>query len=366
MSAEFPPHPIDLDPHPPAGGRLIASFTYPDPQTKSAELEHEIGDVKSEIGEVKNDIGDVTTEIGEVRGEITQIKRDVRVLRDEVVDLRSDSALPNADLAEIRDALSNLGGLIRSIREQVGGLDADIDALRHEVHESAQESLVHKRQASTIAWATGATTIIAFAILLVLGWNMRQNMDQQLRSAVNLQRRAADSTARKLSVATLNLEDQIRASRALYLLTVRELDRLGSLSPQMQNRLIATLPVNPRLPDSAAAQFSGYLAQRDQDVITLLRPNARERLAAQNAVEAVVRLSRESTEAAALLIVLRRSGSDALSCHSLFKPVDGLNKLQCPPVEAGRYDLSVSAFLNQDGEKNPRPGYTSSVAVIVQ
>jgi hypothetical protein len=55
-----------------------------------------------------------------------------------------------------------------------------------------------------------------------------------------------------------------------------------------------------------------------------------------------------------------------MSCHAFFKPVDGLNKLQCPAVERGRYDLSVIGFLNEDAAKDPRPGYTVSAAILVE
>ena len=146
---------------------------------------------------------------------------------------------------------------------------------------------------------------------------------------------------------------------------MRELDRFGSLNPQLQNRLIATLPVNALLADEAEPEVGGYVTQTEHDVITLLRPLQAGRIAARRPVEAVVRLSRPASEVTAMLVVMRRTGSDAVTCHAFYKPVDGLNKLQCPAVEPGRYDLSVIGFLNEDANKNPRPGYILTTTVQV-
>jgi hypothetical protein len=357
--ADYPPHPIDLDLHPPTGGRLIATFTYPDPDVKSAELESEIGDVKSEIGDVSN-------EINELRGEITEIKHNVTGIREEIGAVRTESALPRAELQDIHDLITNFGAVIRDLREDLSNTRKDIKTLQREVRDVGVEMQVHKKTARTVAWATGATLLLGLLLLLALGWNVRNNINAQVRTALNTQQRAADSTARALNAARLTLDQQIASSRELYQLTVRELDRFGSLNPQLQNRLIATLPVNTQIAEGAEAKVGAYVTQTEHDVLRLLRPSAAERVAARRPVEAIVRLGRPAHEVSALLVILRRTGSDALSCHAFHKPVDGLNKLQCPGVEPGRYDLSVVGFLNEDATKDPRPGYMQSTPIRVE
>jgi hypothetical protein len=356
---DFPPHPIDLDLHPPTGGRLIATFTYPDPETKSAELESDMVDVKSEIS-------DVSHEITEVHNEITEIKKNVADIRQEIGAVRNESALPRAELQDIHDLVSNFGAVIRDLREDLNGLRKEIGTLKHDVREVGVEMQVQKKTASTVAWAAGATMLLGLLLLLALGWNVRNDINEQVRTALNTQQRAADSTAQTLNAAKLTVEQQIAASRELHLLTVRELDRFGSLNPQLQNRLVATLPVNAQLSKDTEPEVGGRVTQTEHDVLTLLRPSSEERVAAQRPIEAVVRLNRPANEVTALLVVLRRTGSDAMSCHAFFKPVDGLNKLQCPAVERGRYDLSVIGFLNEDAAKDPRPGYTVSAAILVE
>jgi hypothetical protein len=360
MSApDYPSHPIDLDLHPPVGGRVIATFTYPDPDSKSAELESEIGDVKTEIGDVSN-------EIGELRTEVSEIKQNVTKLHSEIGGIRSDIALPRSELQDVHDLITNFGAVIRDLRDDLGKLSHKVGTLQQEVRDVAVDMRVQKKTATTVAWATGATMLLALLLLLMLGWNVRNNIDNQVRTALDTQQRSADSTAKSLDAAKLSVEEQIAASRELYLLTVRELDRFGSLNPQMQNRLIAALSVNAQMSGENEPELGAYVTERSQDILALLRPTAAERVSSRRPIEAVVRLNRTATEVAALLLVLRRSGSDVWSCHHYFKPVDGLNKLQCAAVEPGRYDLSVVGFLNEDATRNPRPGYTVSAAIQVE
>jgi archaellum component FlaC len=368
--------PIPIDNLPATGGRLVATFTYPEPERHS-RIQEKISDVKDEIGDVKHDIGDVTHDIADVRTELSAVHNDIGAIRNEVTEvrlevgeilgeIRSELSRPPTDLTDIREALDAFANELVHQRAHLSTLRGEIETMRGEVRDVAVEFRVQKRTAATLAWAMGATVVIALAVLLVLGWSVRQSIDRQMRAALDTQQRSADAAAQSLAAAKVSIEEQVAASRELYRLTLRELDRFGAIDPQLQSRVIATLAVNTAFDDADTPEIDTYFAEREQKVISLLRPRNSERLTARRPIEAVVRLHSPADQTTALLMVLRRPGADALNCHVYFKAVDGLNKLQCPGVEAGRYQLSVAAFLNSDAGKNPRPAYTVETSVVVE